>query len=374
MLDLSYYMPVRMIYGEDCVQGNQEVFAPFGKTCMLVTGRHSAKASGAFDDVAGALKQNGIDFILFDEVEPNPLLSTCKRAGDIARENHVDFIIGIGGGSPLDAAKAVSVFAANDIENPSDIYDNTYPHLPFFLVGTTAGTGSEVTPYSVLIVDEENRKKTVRGLFAEACFCDYRYTESLNYDVTISTALDALSHCIEGYFVSTAGTLSDQFAIAGIKLILEVLTDAPLNGVFSQKQRQKLYAASLYGGLTITKTGTSFCHSLGYFLTEDYGVAHGVACAVFLPAYLKRGFESLTKKADKLMYELDFTLSELCSLIENFTEFTPFALNQEQREDLVTRWKRDEQKFRTAPGEFTLEDARVLLDILFPEDEALTEA
>ena len=366
MLDLTYYMPTKMIYGPDCVKKNAALFPAYGKKCMIVSGKHSAKASGALDDVLAALKKYDIEWIQFDEVEQNPLLSTCKRAGDLARKESVDFIIGIGGGSPLDATKAVSVFAKHDIQD-EEIYSRSYQndHLPFLLIGTTAGTGSEVTPYAVITVDRDGRKKSVKDLFAEISFCDYRYTCSLSYDVTVATALDALSHCVEGYFCSKADTLSDLFAIQGIQLIFDVLTNAVSDGSFTDKQKQKLYAASIYGGLVITKTGTSFCHSMGYFLTEEYQVAHGIACAVFMPEYLHRGFDYETKKADRLTYETDYTLGEMCSIIESFTDFQPFALPEAKRNALYELWKAAD-KFGSAPGEFTIEDAMEVLDRIFP--------
>lgn len=366
MLNLTYHMPVSIVYEEDAVRKHASLFREAGRKCMIVTGRSSARACGALDDVQAALSEAGTESILFDEVEPNPMLSTCKRAGDLARENGVEFIIGIGGGSPLDAAKAISVFAAQPME-AEELYDGAHPHLPFFLIGTTAGTGSEVTPYAVLTVDRTGQKQSVRGLFAEACFCDWRYTASMPYATTIATALDALSHCVEGYFCTRADTLSDLFAVQGIHLVLEVLTGLGTGQSLTDKQRKKLYAASIYGGLTITKTGTSFCHAMGYFLTEQHQVAHGTACAVFLPEYLRRGFECETKKADRLSAETDFTLGEMCSIIESFTGFQPFPLSREERDSLRQRWS-SASKFATAPGDFSAGDAMELLDSLFPEE------
>ncbi|SCH07985.1 Aldehyde-alcohol dehydrogenase [uncultured Ruminococcus sp.] len=367
MLDLTYHMPTNIIYGTGCIQKNASLFPAFGKKCLIVTGKNSAKASGALDDVLQALALGQIESIIFDEVEQNPLLSTCKRAGDLARENKVDFIIGIGGGSPLDATKAISIFAKYDLR-AEEAYnqDHSKDHVPFFLVGTTAGTGSEVTPYAVITVDRDGRKRSLKGLFAEACFCDYRYTLSLNYAFSVSTALDALSHCIEGYFCNRADTMSDLFAVQGIQLILDVFTNLSPDQTFTEKQRQKLYAASIYGGLVITKTGTSFCHSMGYFLTEDHHVPHGIACAVYLPDYLRRGFDFETKKADLLTYEIDYTLSEICNIIENMTDYTPVALSEAEREELCERWTAD-NKFGSAPGDFTPADAMELVDRIFPK-------
>ncbi|MGI5960121.1 MAG: iron-containing alcohol dehydrogenase family protein [Massiliimalia sp.] len=369
MLDLSYYMPTRIFYGEGCVAAHKEYFAALGKRCLIVTGKHSAKASGALDDVTKALDDEGITYEIFDQIPQNPLLSVCKAGGDAARQMGAEFIVGIGGGSPLDASKAVSVFASNEMA-PEQIFDGNYSNapLPLILVGTTAGTGSEVTPYAVLSVDTQGetvpRKRSVRGLFANACFCDYRYTMTLDYGFTIATALDALSHCIEGYFSKKANTISDEFAKKGAKLIVDVFQDLSGDGTFTRKQREKLYAASIYGGLTITQTGTCYCHAMGYFLTEDYHIPHGIACAVYLPSYLQRGCEVDAQKADALLFELEEPVSSLCSMIENVADFKPLHLTQDEKNALCERWTAV-NKFATSPGEFTVDDAMDLVEDLF---------
>ncbi len=367
MLNLSYYMPVKLFYGADCIKQNACYFQSLGRKCLIVTGKNSAKVSGALDDVLQVLEKHQIDFIIFDEIKQNPLLSDCVRAGKIAQSEQVDFVIGIGGGSPLDAAKAVSVFASNEME-PLKIFEGNYVNrpLPLILVGTTAGTGSEVTPYSVLNVDigedKVARKRSVQNLYAAASFGDYQYTRSLNQSITIATALDTLSHCIESYFSKKSNTISEGFAKQGAKLVVDVFRD--LNGEFTDKQRQKLYAASIYGGLAIAKTGTCYCHSMGYFLTEDYQVAHGIACAVFLPSFLRLGCELDTKKADELLFELDDNLSNLCDMIENLTQYRPIYLTQTQKNELCERWKKD-NKFASSPGDFTVADAMELIDEIF---------
>lgn len=368
MLDLSYYMPTQIFYGKGYVEKHRAYFGSLGDCCLIVTGAHSAKACGALDDVTAALDACRIRYEIFDRIPQNPLLSVCKEGGDAARRIGAQFIIAIGGGSPLDAGKAVSVFAANEME-AERIFDGNYEHapLPLVLVGTTAGTGSEVTPYAVLSVDTQGgtpRKRSVKNLFAKACFCDWSYTMTLDYRFTISTALDALSHCLEGYFSKKANTISDEFAKKGAKLIVDVFRDLPVDHQFSQKQREQLYAASIYGGLTITQTGTCYCHAMGYFLTEDYHIPHGIACAVYLPSYLQLGCEVESQKADALLFELDDSLSSLCSMIENVTDFQHIHLTQDEKNALCRRWT-ETNKFATSPGEFTVDDAMELVDDLF---------
>ena len=141
----QYYMPTRVLMGEDCVKANSSEFLKMGKKALIVTGKHSAKINGALDDVIDVLSSNGQKWALYDKVMTNPTVSLLIRCA-FARSENV-FVIAIGGGSPMDAAKTINLLACQDI--PMDkLYDGQYSDeiLPMILVPTTAGTGSEVTP------------------------------------------------------------------------------------------------------------------------------------------------------------------------------------------------------------------------------------
>ena len=211
-MDFSFYMPARMLVGDGVVAQNAPLLAGLGTRCLLVTGKNSARISGALEDVTAALDSQGIPWQVFDGIGQNPLLSACHAAGRAAREFGADFLIGIGGGSPLDGAKAAAVYAANPELAPREIYGgHSVPALPFALVGTTAGTGSEVTRVSVLSDDETGRKRSIStpDLYARLSFGDpRRYTASLSRRFTISTALDAVAHAVESYFAKTADPIT----------------------------------------------------------------------------------------------------------------------------------------------------------------------
>ena len=374
-MELNHLMPVHVITGQNVIARNSGLFRSWGKRCLIVTGRHSAKACGALDDVTAALDQEGIAWDVFDKVGQNPLLSVCVEGGRAAAAFGADFLIGIGGGSPLDATKAIAVFATNDMD-PMELYQpRKVPPLPFILVGTTAGTGSEVTCYSVLTVDATGRKRSWgdRGSYAQVAFGDPRYTLSLNRKFTISTALDAFSHAMEGYFSKAADPVSDAFAILAMELLvpaLQELRDLPEDGFAPTLElRERLYAASIYGGMTINKTGTAFCHQMGYTLTEDHGVPHGQACAVFLPEYIRRGTLACPDKAQRLFARLGVFAGPLCQLVESLTEavFPPYTPSQV--EELLARWDGSKNMVRS-PGEFNVENQRkVALAILAGQEK-----
>ena len=151
-MEFQFYLPVRVVAGPQAVRRCGPRFAALGKKCLIVTGRHAAAACGALGDVTEALRENGVSWELFDEVGENPLLSDCVRAAALCRACGASFVVGIGGGSPMDAAKAIALLAANPQITGDDLYTaaDRHPALPIALVGTTSGTGSEVSAAAVL--------------------------------------------------------------------------------------------------------------------------------------------------------------------------------------------------------------------------------
>ncbi|WP_141694398.1 iron-containing alcohol dehydrogenase, partial [Desulfosporosinus sp. BG] len=192
----KYYMPTRVIIGDDCIIKNSELFIPLGKKALIVTGAQSAKSNGSEKDVRTALESVGINYLVFDKVMSNPTISCVYEGASLAKEKGVDFIIAIGGGSPMDAGKAIALLAVQDIEEES-LFSGNYEKtvLPMAFVPTTAGTGSEVTQYSILTNDKAQTKTSIASdlLFPTVTFLDAKYTEHLAVTTTINTAIDALS-------------------------------------------------------------------------------------------------------------------------------------------------------------------------------------
>ena len=357
MLDYHFDLPVRFYAGEGCVRREGRAMKALGDRCLLVTGRSGARKSGALDDVVAVLEKEGIAWELYDGIRQNPLLSSCKEAGDRARAMGARFIVGIGGGSPLDAAKAVAVFAANDIP-PMEIYKKEWANrpLPIVLVGTTAGTGSEMTTAAVLSIDQTLQKKSVshHDLYAALSFGDPRYTHSLSYQFTVGTALDALCHAIEGYYSAKASAFSDLFALEAVRLLVSALREVeglPARQI-TPAQRERLYYGSICGGMTISVSGTGFCHPMGYFLSEEYGAPHGTACAVFLPDFVRRAAELCPQKTPALLAAAGMSAEELAGFIHRINGYTPPAITASKLESLIQRWH-GVKNFDVSPGDLT---------------------
>ncbi len=360
-MNLNSYMPVQIISGKGCLKENYKLLENMGKRCLVVTGGSSAKKSGALSDVINALERCNISYTVFDGITENPYTADCHRAGETARQMNADFIIGIGGGSPLDASKAVAIFASNEELAPVDIYKMTHKNkpLPLVLVGTTSGTGSEVTGVSVLTNSENGMKKSISGpdCYAKISFCDYSYTCTVPYSVTVSTALDAFAHAVEGYFSSTANELSDIYAEKAFRMLREGLLHFLDNkSLPDDALREELYNASLFAGLCLNITGTCFPHTMGYILTEDFGIAHGRACAAFIPDFIKISAENMLQKAQKLFDIMDMDCDKLCSLISVLADVN-IHISNEQMQKYSHRWTDPLKNFSRTPGNFTSDTA-----------------
>lgn len=365
--NFSFYMPVNIFGGNSPLQNNKNVFSELGKKCLIVTGETSAKKSGALDDLIEIFNELNIEYEIFDEITENPLTADCCAGGIVARKTGADFVVGIGGGSPLDASKAVCVYATNPHIVNDDIYTAEVKNspLPLALIGTTAGTGSEVSGVSVL-TRQNGRKQSVSGknYYAKYVFADAKYTYTVPYYTTVSTALDAMAHAIESMFSPRADFLTQKFALIATEMIYPVLEKlSHSEETPTEEERNTLYFASLYAGFALNKGGTGFPHGMGYALTEDYNVPHGLACAVFLPAYLIEAEKKNSDLYNELLKSMNTTSEKLEDLIKNLCAFD-LTIPQDKIDEYEIRWE-NLKNFKNSPTGFNNKDAARLMSNLF---------
>lgn len=295
-MKFNVFVPTRIISGAGCVKENAEKLV-LGKKAYIVTGKSGAKKSGALDDVTDILKKFDVEFKLFDGCCENPRLLDCFSAGKDAREFGADFVIGIGGGSALDSAKAIAFFAANPELSPMDVYSADIKKndpLPLAAIPTTSGTGSEANGVSVMTLPDGVSKKSFGGenSWPRVAFLDPAYTASLGYKYTVSCALDAFSHAMESYLCHKSTEFSRILAVFAAKNIWNIIKNGKEE--FDLADREALQNASCAAGIAISVTGTGFPHPLGYAITMLDGIPHGAACAVFYGAYIKYNMRSET--------------------------------------------------------------------------------
>jgi len=372
-MDFNINLPINVISGRDAVLKNSAQIKELGTSCLIVTGGKSAKLSGALDDMKKALESEGIGYAIYDKIGPNPRLDHCFEASKLAREVKADFIVGIGGGSPLDAAKAVAVYASNPEIAMEEIYTATERNraLPLVLVGTTSGTGSEVGRVSVLTHPETGRKRSISPFdcYPALTLADPKYTCSMPFDITVSTALDALAHVLEGYMSVKCGDLPTLFGEKAIELIWKGLSFLHENRkeklLPDYDLRESLYYGSLYAGITLAYCGTAFPHPMGYILTENYGVPHGKACTAFMGTFTDRAAKHTPERLGRALAIMKTDKETFKRIVEELTDIKGIKMTKEEIEGYCSRFDSAPANFTFSPGGFTKADAVRELERLF---------
>ena len=294
------YMPTKVYSEKDCVKNHAKEFASFGKRAMVIMGKYSARINGALQDVEDALKQEEITYVIYDEIEENPSIETVMKARDFGVREKVDFVIGIGGGSPLDAAKAIAMMIANTTLTEEVLYEaSELANLPVICVPTTCGTGSEVTPYAILTIHKQRTKKSIsHRIYPNLALLDAKYLKSMSGEGLVNTAVDALAHLIESYLNTNANELNRVYSREGLCMWAK-FKERLKKECLTEDDYVKMLHASMVAGMAITHTGTSLPHGLSYPVTYELGVPHGKAVGMFLGGFVE-GYQNKEEVAEVL--------------------------------------------------------------------------
>ncbi|MEG0295517.1 MAG: iron-containing alcohol dehydrogenase family protein [Clostridium sp.] len=354
-MKLNYYMPTEVFFGKDAIKNNYEVLKGYGAKALIVTGARSSKMNGSLKDVLNALDNLDANYMIFDKVEENPSLETIEAGAKLGKEFNCDYVIGIGGGSPIDASKAIAVMIKNpNITRDTIITTDKLEALDVVAVPTTSGTGTETTQYSI-VTDHDNKTKLNLGqcIFPKIAFCDPTYTMRMEYDTTLNTAIDALSHLIEGYLNINANLLTDTLVEKGIKLWGECINNLSADKL-GYEEREKLMMASTLGGIVIAQTGTSIPHGMGYALTYFKGLPHGIANGVLYKEYL-RTFKNQSRVNDIVEFIGLNNINELEELLNNLINITVMITEEEITEFTDGMWN-NKGKLKNHPEEISYEE------------------
>lgn len=329
---------VKLIFGENVIKKELSDNI-LGKKALIVTGRSSAVLSGAQSDVTDVLSGANVEYVIYNGVRENPTVEAAFSAGCLGRENGCDFVIGIGGGSALDAAKAAAAFAADSRLTEENIFTSEIKNaLPIMEVPTTAGTGSEANRFSVLTLDGGMKKRTYKSekAYPKVSFLDPKYTYSMSDYGSVSCALDAFSHCIESYLSPKATEVSKRLSCDGGRDILSVIMKK--SGGFDAEEREKLLFAASLGGRAIDITGTGFTHPLGYSVTLSHGVPHGMACGIFFSDYVDYNYLTETGRdlLDEFFAFCGYSAESVKKRIAELSE-TDIVLNDAEAEEYIDR-------------------------------------
>lgn len=368
-MDFNFFMPVKVISGKGVLLKNSGELRNLGKRCLVITTKSAAEKSGAMRDIISCFEKEGVYYEVYNDIEQNPHIDKCLEAAVKANGFTADFILGVGGGSALDAAKAAAIYAANPHLDADGIYSYDFrnPPLPLVLIGTTAGTGSEVSGVSVLSHHKTLRKKSISGSFcyAKLAFADPAYTYSMPYGVTVSTALDALSHGIEAWFSPKLSSPVKELDKEGLRLVWDALKALNASKITPDEDgRDRLFYGSLFTGMALNACGTAFPHTLGYVLTEDFAVPHGRACCAFLPYHIERGAYYEKERAAELFRLLNSDIEEINGLIKALADIKNIEMSIDALKGYISRWE-SVGNFLNSPGSYTQKDAGELLKKLF---------
>ena len=251
---------------------------------FVVIDKNLAK-TGLQEKLASILVSEGIKFTVFDKVEPEPRIELADEGAALAVKNKCDIVIGIGGGSAMDVAKAIAVIATNKGTAADYLGLNKVPKpgLPKIMIPTTAGTGSEVTFTAVFVRKNLKKKEGMNSpyLYPELALLDPELTLSLPPVPTAHTGLDALCHAIESYTSINSSPMSEMFSLEAISLIAENLRTCVHDGK-NIAARERMLLGSLYAGIGLANAGVTAVHSLSYPLGGKFGVSHGLANTILL--------------------------------------------------------------------------------------------
>lgn len=273
-----------VVFGEDALSYLEQLT---GRLAFIVTDGNIVKL-GLLQMVQSHLEAAGIPSVVFDQVEPEPSIQTVKRCALEMTHHQPDWIIGLGGGSCLDAAKTAWLIYENPEVDPAGINPFDQYHLRdkahLVAIPTTSGTGSEATWYAVLTNLDEHRKVGVgsRALLADYALIDPALVMSLPPALTADTGLDALTHAIESYGSTWHNDFSDGLCLQAAKLIFEYLPRAYHTGTDAEA-REHLHNAATMAGVGFTNSQATLAHAMGHALGAIFHVPHGRAVALFLP-------------------------------------------------------------------------------------------
>ena len=293
-----FTLPRDIYFGENamgelkCLKGHRRAF--------VVTGGHSMQKFGFLKKLEGILNDAGLEVRLFEGVEPDPSVETVMKGAAAMREFQPDVIVAIGGGSPIDAAKAMWVFYEYPEKNFDDIKDPfTMPKLRtkaiFVAIPSTSGTATEVTAFSV-ITNYSNKVKYPLADFEitpDIAILDPSLAETMPKKLTAHTGMDAMTHAIEAYVAVARSSFSDPLALEAISMIADNLVDS-YNG--NKEARDKMHIAQCLAGMAFSNALLGITHSLAHKIGAQFDLPHGLCNAVLLPFVIQ--YNSKTSMKD----------------------------------------------------------------------------
>lgn len=377
-------MPTNVFAGSDAMQ-NLHTIIKDGVTKITIFTDKGILKVGLLEEVISIIEKNNIEYEILADIPTEPSYIEAQEVVEHFKALNSDFIIGVGGGSVMDIAKLASVLSTDDYTVKDLLEDPLVAkkQVTTLMIPTTAGTGSEATPNSIVGVPEKNLKVgIVNGeLIADHVILDSNMIKNLPKPIAAATGIDALAHAIECFTSKKANPISDTFALEALDLIMNNIIEACTNPDALEAKRNMLLG-SFYAGVAITSSGTTAVHALSYPLGGKYHIAHGVSNAILLTPVMKFNEpvikDLLAKAYDRVVKEKneELTVNEkseyIIDSIENIvktleipTSLKTFNVPEEDLEGLVEAGMEVQRLLVNNRREVTPEDARkIYLEIM----------
>jgi alcohol dehydrogenase class IV len=310
-------LPSSLIFGVGAAETVAEKAKELGKSKVLIITDKGVVGAGLLEKVLTPLEKAGVQAHIFDQIEPNPRDHTVLKALEFAKKKKSELIIGLGGGSAIDAAKAVGAL----LTNPGPLQDYLRgtalknPPPPLIAVPTTSGTGSEVTQFSVVTDTERSFKAGIASplLIPKVAIVDPALMESMPPSLAAATGMDALTHAVEAFVSVNSQPFSDALALHAIRLIGTFLRPSVANGS-NQEARSQMAMASTLAGVAFSNAGVGLVHAMAHPLGGRFDVPHGVANAILLPSVMRLNLIARLEKFGQVAQALGEKVEKLSAV------------------------------------------------------------
>ncbi|MDA8235665.1 MAG: iron-containing alcohol dehydrogenase [Clostridia bacterium] len=282
----NFKLPTEIEFGPGSLTRLPEKIAAFNTNKVMIVTDPGIVKAGILERISNVLTQAGLRYAVFDQVESDPSTKTIEKIREMAKQEEVDLLVAVGGGSSIDAAKGARVQLANEgkLLDYAGLNKVKNKGVPFIAIPTTAGTGSEVTIFAVLTELDQNLKFTIASpyLAPDLALLDPELTLLLPPMMTAATGLDALTHAIEAFTSLASQPICDVLALESIRLIYKYLPQATTNGT-NLEARTEMLKAQLLAGAAFNNTNLGLSHAIASPLGGHFHIPHGIANAIMLP-------------------------------------------------------------------------------------------
>lgn len=363
--------------GEGSIEKIKEIIAKEKSQKVVVFSDEGIKATGLLDILTKQLDETGVQYHVFTDCKPEPSYLQVEAVVDMVQGQECDLIIGLGGGSVMDAAKLASVLKGAPYTIKDLLNDPTQAEkkVKTVMIPTTCGTGSEATCNAIVAIPEEKSKKGIvnDNMIPDYVILDAQMIAKLPKAIVAATGVDALAHVVECFTSQKATPFSDCYALEGAKLIFANIREA-YNNPDNMDAKNKMLIGAYYGGIAITGSGTTAVHALSYPLGGKFHIAHGVSNAILFAHVMKFNKDACAERlavlcdainptyAEKTVEEkADYVIDQIADIVKvtNIpTDLTQYGVTMDDLDFLVTAGSQQQRLLVNNMKELSLDDIR----------------